>query len=819
MDFIVWHYGSGLKLYLRRWIFSMAWVVHYFSMPLLLPTLFAPWKRLVVEENTPGFHLDKWFQQITFNLISRCIGAVVRLFLLLVGLLTLLPAFLAGIMGLVAWVMFPPIGFPYYYLSDKQGLRFITHLVSRINASGQDAVKALFDTTPGRFVLAHTNLSVAQLEENAHPSALSRIPDSIGSFREIMQTFLDAGVWEQSLLRKIGASREDLELSGQWWDSVHLSQVDDQEQFHFSRPGIGLELLFGYTPQLNQYVSDLSAPQHFSHRLIGREALVSRIERTLSGGLSVILVGEAGVGKKTIVLEFARRAMAGELGSKMIYKRVVEFDYNFLLSESLDLNQKKAKLSLLLTEAESAGNIILVIKDVHRLTNVSAEGLDFTDLFEHHLETGNLKIIAISSNADYERFLAGNTRIRKFMEPVEAQAPSREQATQILFEFASNLEKQRHIVILTQSLRAIIDGSDKYVTDTPFPEKALELLDHVVTYAEKESLRTITPDHVTTVLSEMTGISLAHLSESQKNLLGRLEEVLHGRLVGQDAAVSLIAKSLRARSVGAKNESRPIGSFLFMGPTGVGKTEAAKTLAQVYYGDDQRIIRFDMAEFAGAEGLSRLIGSSTTGQPGLLTTAIKNHPASLLLLDEIEKAPPEIFNLFLPLLDEGSITDAFGKKIICRHLFVIATSNAGAENIRQLVTGGVKGAQLQKSVLDYVLTNGIFSPEFVNRFDGAVVFEPLTQEQLVEIARLMVGQLIHNLDSKNIKLEVDPQVYEKLAQEGYEPEFGARPMRRIVDITIGDVVGKEILTGKLPEGGSARLVVDASPDGFALQQV
>ena len=383
-------------------------------------------------------------------------------------------------------------------------------------------------------------------------------------------------------------------------------------------------------------------------------------------------------------------------------------------------------------------------------------------------------------------------------------------------DFASWWESSRRLTITAQSLQAIIRGSDKYITDTPFPEKALELLDAAVSYVDKKDSVQVTVDDVNAVIAETTGISLARLTEKERQLLGNLEAIIHHRLVGQDAAVSLIAKSLRARAAGVKSDSRPLGSFLFLGPTGVGKTETAKTLAQVYYGTEDHILRFDMAEYAGAEGLERLIGSVANNQPGKLTTTVKNRPASLLLLDEIEKAPPQVYNLFLSLLDEGQITDAFGTKINCRNLFVIATSNAGAEFIRTQVISHTSTPDLQKLVLDHIQKQGIFSPEFLNRFDGVVVFEPLSSDQLTAIAKLMIDSLAKNLDEQDISLTSTPQVYSRLASQGFEPEFGARPMRRLVDITIGDVIGRALLSGSIKPGDKVVLDVDAA-SGYTIK--
>lgn len=805
MRFLAWHYTKGLEFYIKRWISYYDWVIHYFSLPLLIKTLFSPWKRLVVVDKSPGFNISRFFERLTFNLISRGIGAVVRFVLFWAGIVLLILNFLGGAIGLIIWVGLPPLGLPFYLKYIRRPGRLASKLFSRMKEGG-NAIEILFNNEAGRFVSLHTNLEIFSLVKNSKSEIKFSGDFSPKSYQELMQYFVKRDVWSKEYLRGKGATGDDLILAAYWWNKKKLEKTQLDTEVYYGRPGIALELLYGYTPSLNQYSVDLASPLAFSHRLIGREPVVSQMERVLTGGNSVVLVGTPGVGKKTVTLEFAHRASSGKLGSALTHRRILEFDYNFLLAETVDLNLKKTKLAQILSEAKSAGNTILVIRDIQRLTDKDIEGHDFTDTFEEAMVGGELKIIAIATPTDYERFISRNLRLKKFLKKVEVTPPTKEEAMLILVDSADDWEERRDIVITIPALRKILEGSDKYITEIPFPEKALELLDSMVMYIEQKEEEIARVQDATAVLSEKTGISLARLTQQEKKRLSNLEDIIHKRLINQDAAVELIAKSLRAKMAGVVEEQRPIGSFLFMGPTGVGKTETAKVLARVYYGSVDEIIRFDMAEYAGHSGLEQLIGSSSRGTPGRLTTAIKNKPASLLLLDELEKAPPEVFNLLLSILDEGIITDAFGKKIICRHLFVIATSNAGAEYIRQLVTKSTKVSEMQKLATEFILQKGLFTPEFINRFDGVVVYQPLKPDDLVKIAHLMLAELAENLKKKSVYLQVTAEAAKKLAKDGYEPEFGARPMRRIIELVLGDVIGKAILEDKIKEGDRITLI-------------
>ncbi len=818
MEFLSWHYSKGVSYYIDSWFSSVRGVNHYFSFFLLLKTLFSPWKRLVVADKSPGFNLQKKFEVFTFNLISIGIGFVVRITLFWVGLIFIFFSFLGGAMGLIFWLIFPFFGLGVYSKYKRQPANFTEDLLFKIKSGKLDVIETVFNNSAGQFVLTHTGLTLEELVKNASKENVSFGDFHAEKYSEIIGKLIEKNVWDKDFFNRKEIKAEDMLLASSWWDKKRESETKIGNG-NFGRPGLALELTFGYTPTLNQYSTDLSLPQSFSHRLIGRQSIVSRMERVMSSGSSVLLMGDPGVGKKTVVLEFARRAISGQLGLKMTFKRVLEFDYNSLLSQSLDLNKKKTELSQIFAEASSAGNIILMIRDIHRLTHPDVEGYDFTDIFEEYMEKGDLKIIAVATNSDYERFIVPNMRLRKFLEKVEVTQPTKEEALEILIESAQRWEGITGMTIMVPTLREILVQSDRYVSEVPFPEKAIELLDAVITYCEQKNKDKLEISDVNAVLAEKTGISFSRLSTGELKRLNKIEDIIHEKLINQDSSVSLIGKTLRAKTIGVVKEDRPLGSFLFLGPTGVGKTETAKVLAKTYYGSTDSIIRFDMAEYSGPGGLERLIGSAGKNMPGALTTAIKNRPASLLLLDEIEKASKEIYNLFLSLLDEGVITDAFGKRIIGRHLFIIGTSNAGAEFVRQSVKKGLKGEDLQREVLNNVMEKELFSPEFLNRFDGVVVYEPLKPDHLVKIAKLMLEDFSENLKTKSIELIASEETYEKLAKDGFDPAFGARPMKRLVNISLGDLVSKAILSGEVKEGDKIKIIPGEKKDEFLLEKI
>jgi len=815
LGFLVWHYGEGLEIFASIWYSYFRLVFHYFSLPLLIKTLFSPWKRLTDFDSTPGFDPGRYLEAIAFNIISRGIGAIVRISLFIVGIILLGITSIVGLLGLASWVIVPFLGIPIYSRTKKNPQSYIQAILAT-SPSNDKVLKTVFSSEAGMEFLSRLGLEKEILIDSAKVENIEISPEKIDGLESLISLMLSQNVWSEDFLNKIHILPEDLTLAASLWDKRRESE-SEIEKIQVGTPGVGLELMFGYTPTLNKTAEDMSTPRAYSHHLIGREQIVSRMERVLNGGSNVMLSGRPGVGKKTVVLEFAYRARTGQLGQVMAYRRVMYLDQNALLSGTKDINEKKKLITDLFNEAANAGNIILVIKDIHRLASKEVEGFDFTDILEDLLSKDDLKVIAITTPVDYERFVAPNMRLRKHFEYIEANPPNLDEAMQILVESALRWEKLKNVTITIPALRKILIESDRYITDTPFPEKALELLDDVVLAVEQKNEDTVAVSDVDSVFSERTGIPSESINESEKDKLRNLEKTIHESLVNQENAVNLIAKSLRSKTVAGSSQKKPIGSFLFLGPTGVGKTETAKVLARVYYGSEKRIIRFDMAEFAGKEGFERLIGNVSSNQPGALTNAIKNNPASLLLLDEIEKATPPILNLFLRLLDEGVMTDAFGNEILGRHLFIVGTSNAGAEFIRQAVGNGSKNEKLQESVVDEILKKDIFAPEFINRFDGVVVYEPLTPEHLRKVARLMLEKFSIGLRENNIYLQITDEICEKLANDGYDPAFGARPMERIVKLDLGDVFGKALLDGTIESGDVVEIV--PTQDDYTLSVV
>ena len=820
MEFVIWHYLTGWKWYWKRFWFNVKKLSHFFSFGILIKTLFLPYKRMTANDDEVGFNIGKFLENLSFDLISIGIGLVIRLSLIILFLIVVVLFSLWSTIWFLVWWVVPIFGLEYYKADKKISGKILQNIGNNIKNKPEITSKIIFESEPGKFILSKLEKNIWQIIDGIKISREDLVEIDVSSIEKLMKWFLAKSKGVETELQKQETNSEELVLAAKWWDRRQILGGEKMmDKWEMGRPGIGMGLLFGYTPNLDKYSEDLSLKQKFSSNLIGREKTVEKMERIINAGNNILLVGEPGVGKMTVVYEFADRAIRGKLGKELAYKKLILFDYGIAMAGNSDTDVKKKILSKLMREAERAGNVVLVLKDISRITNQVVEGNDYSDVIEKNLESGRLKIISVVDRVSYERFLADDRRILKNFEIVEILPPSKDEAMLILMQAIDRLElKNSKIRFSIQSVLQILEGSDKYITDTPFPEKALELMDLVV---ENEVFdgSMITKNEVDKVLSEKTGVSIVSLTQLEKGKLMNLEEIMGQNLIGQKNAINLMAKSLRSRVVALGNEKKPIGSFLFLGPTGVGKTETAKVLANEYYGFRENILRFDMAEYVGEEGRDRLMGSVVNSQPGILIKEIKNKPASLLLLDEIEKAPKEVYNLFLTMLDEGYINDANGDKVSCRHLFVVATSNAGATFVREEVKKGTTGEDLQKKVVEYIQKEGIFSPEFLNRFDGVVVFEPLKEESLKSIAELMLKGLQQNLDRKNIKIDFDQEVVEKLAKDGYDVEFGARPMKRIVELVLGDVLGRAIIENKIRAGDSIRLISKEGKNNYGWEKL
>ncbi len=572
--------------------------------------------------------------------------------------------------------------------------------------------------------------------------------------------------------------------------------------------GVGKKWASGYTVNLDKYsveITEIIKKQNLSIHLIGHQKEIYAIERILarSGENNVLLVGRSGSGRSTIVYGFAQKVAEGNSFSNLNDKRVLELDMQAVLAGLDTPGEILERLRIIFSEAVSAGNVILVIDEIHNYlgSDKGPAALDITSVMLPYLSSSSFQVIGITTYDGWHKYVENNASVNNLFVKVEVNEATAEQTILILEDMLPGLERKYGISASYKVLRDIVRLTERYIQGVPFPEKAIDILTEAFVYAASKGEKLILSDDINKIISERVEVPVGTIQETEREKLLNLEDRIHARIINQEEAVKVISEAMRRARVGIKGGKRPIGSFLFLGPTGVGKTETSKALAEAYYGSDERMIRFDMSEYQETSSINRLIGSVEAGEPGLFVKAISDNPFSLILLDEIEKAHPNILNLFLQVFDEGWLTDAFGKRISLTDCIIIGTSNAGAELIRQRVKERKPLESFKEDLTDFLLKKGIFKPEFLNRFDAVVTFRPLTHEHLIKIAILMMNDLSKRLmEGMGIRIVVNPDLIEKIVELGYQPEFGARPMRRVIQDEIESKIARIILEKNLKRG-------------------
>jgi ATP-dependent Clp protease ATP-binding subunit ClpC len=593
------------------------------------------------------------------------------------------------------------------------------------------------------------------------------------------------------------------------WFRVNEELIDNYRSYHQAallKPGRSMNRAYTAiaTPTLDHFSSDLTlAARSGSLELcMDRSKEFSAIfEAYASGHVGVLLVGPSGVGKRTIIEGLAQLMVKEDVPSFLQDKRLVELDLSGLISGA-SASEAQERLLICINEVNRAGNIILFIPNIENLMGISSGGEESFEVSEVLVEAINKQTIfclATATTENYNKFIEGQS-LGEAMTTVGVLETNFNQTIQILESKASELESRYGVYLAYSALQKTVLLANKYLHDSNSPLKAINLLQKAVTIANKNARNNpgkviCDAEQVAQAIEEMTGIPASKVSEDEGQKLLNLEVDMHQRMVGQEEAVKAVSASLRRARAELKDSVRPIASFLFLGPTGTGKTELAKTVSEVYFGDENYMIRLDMSEYQEANSVTKMIGGAD-GTLGYLTEAVRKKPFSLILLDEIEKANPDILNLFLQLLDDGRLTDGQGRTINFSQSIIIATSNIGSVFIQEEIKMGVDVSLIKQDLIDNQL-NKYMRPELINRFDGIVVFKPLTEENILMIATLMLKNIKKNLADKGVGFKADKDGVKILAKAGYDPKFGARPLRRLLQERVEDEIANLFLAGKL----------------------
>lgn len=561
------------------------------------------------------------------------------------------------------------------------------------------------------------------------------------------------------------------------------------------------------TPLLDRFSSDLTslARQGVLAPCIGRDKEIEETLRVMQGGKNVVLVGNPGVGKTSVIEGIAQLMASEEVPLMFQDKRFISLSVASLVGSAGRQGELEGLLLELINEIVESGNILLFIDNIQNMVGVSTEGaenLDISDILASALQKRLFFSIATTSPLDYRRYIEPSSALTSVYQKVKIDEPDENGTILILEGKAGMIESKNQVYFSYESIERTVSLSNRYIQDRFQPEKAISILQEVGVYVRKKKGKNaiVTGEDIAEVVSSKTNVPITKITEKESEKLLNLEERIHERMVDQVEAVTAVSAALRRARAELRDIRRPIVNLLFLGPTGVGKTELAKTVAEVYFNSEDTMIRLDMSEYQEKSSINRLIGAppgyAGAVEGGYLTEAVRSHPFSLILLDEIEKAHPDILNVFLQVMDDGRLTDTQGRTIDFTNAIIIATSNAGTPIIQQRIQENVPIEQIKEELINEAI-KPYFRPEFLNRFDNIVVFKPLTFNEIVQIVDLMLAKVEKRLNAKGIRLEATKEAKEELARIGYDPKFGARPLRRAIQDQVDNALANYLLQGKI----------------------
>lgn len=642
----------------------------------------------------------------------------------------------------------------------------------------------------------------------------------------------------------------------------------------------------GKVPTLDEFGTNLTklVGQGKLDPVVGREPEIERVIQILGRRTknNPVLIGEPGVGKTAIAEGLAHRIVNKNVPEILENKQIISLELGMLVAGTRFRGEFEERLKKIIEEVRSSDNIILVIDEIHTIIGAgSVEGsLDAANILKPALARGEMQCIGATTMDEYRKYIERDAALERRFQPVKVGEPSVEETIEILYGLRSAYEQHHQLKISDEALVAAANLSDRYISDRFLPDKAIDLVDEAGSRVrlfnsklppevkeQKRQLRevikekevavkdqdfdkagklrdrelaikeeiqlatsnkiniapVVSAEDIAQIVSSWTGVPVLKLTESESELLLHMEDTLHQRLIGQEEAVTAVCRAIRRARVGLKNPNRPIASFIFSGPTGVGKTELTKALAAYFFGSEEAMVRIDMSEYMERHTVSKLIGAPPGfvgyQEGGQLTEAVRRRPYTVVLFDEIEKAHPDVFNLMLQIFEDGRLTDAKGRTVDFKNTLLIMTSNIGSKVIEK--GGGGLGFEFEENSADAqynrirTLVNEelkqYFRPEFLNRLDEIIVFRQLTKEQVKDISEIMLREVFGRLTEQGITLEVTDAFKELLVKEGYNPSYGARPLRRAIMRLLEDVLAEELLSGRISEGD--RAIVDVDEEG------
>lgn len=623
----------------------------------------------------------------------------------------------------------------------------------------------------------------------------------------LMRAFADHDV----LLAHLNLDDADL-IRGVLWQQ-HIRDLITEHRKPKRTGGIARDWSFGYIPLLTRFGINISEQISRGGLLsVDLEAHKSARDQLIdtfgaAGRQNAVLVGQVGVGKTTIVHAFAEKLLdaSSSLPASLKFRQVFILDSSALIAAAPGRGELENLIMRVLGEAYSAKNIIICLDNAQLFFEEGIGSVDLSNVLLPILEAGNLRVILTMDEQRYLQIGQRNPQLVNALNRISINEATKDETIAVMRDQLIVTEFKRKVTYTYQALEESYRLSERYVHDLAMPGRAIKLMESAAGYSEN-GLVTINSVHQ--AIEQTSGVKVGvETGTDEREKLLNLEDLIHKRMINQTRAVGVVSDAIRRARAGVRNQNRPIGTFLFLGPTGVGKTELAKALADVYFGGEDRMIRLDLNEYVRPEDVARLIADGADDPTSLTAQAMKQ-PFSVVLLDEIEKAHPQVLTTLLQLLDEGILRDIKNREVSFRDTIVIATSNAGADRIREYIDRGYQLEQFEKQFVDELINTNQFRPEFLNRFDEIVTFRPLSKEELVQVVDLILAGINKNMELQKVSVVVDQDAKLLLVDRGYDPRLGARPMRRIVQRAVENTVAKQMLSGTVAPGSTITITRD-----------
>lgn len=691
--------------------------------------------------------------------------------------------------------------------------------------SPADIAKAVGSVSSGLFMAARFGISPSLLTslaatDTAATPALWKLADDIrqkNGLTQITGSVLSVAIVRQfagfeSILAQIHLDDKDLDKGIQW--QQHLLDLVQRHSSPRRTGGIARDWSFGWIPLLERFGQNISEQIGRGRTLltvdIGShlEALDQLTDTFGTGGRqNAALVGAAGSGKTTIIHAFAERLLdaTAKIPDSLKFRQVFILDSAALIGAAPGRGELEQLIMQVLGEAYSAKNIIICLDNAQLFFEEGVGAVDLSNVLQPILDAGNLRVIF---SMDEQRFLQigqRNPALINSLNRINVPATDKAETMVVMQEQLIYTEIHRHVTYMYQAVKEAYRLSERYVHDLAMPGRAIKLLESAASYNESGL---VTINSVQQAIEKTLDVKVSVASDTaDREVLLNMEDLIHKRMVNQTRAVGVVSDALRRARAGVRSQNRPIGTFLFLGPTGVGKTELSKALADVYFGGEGRLIRLDLNEYVQASDVSRLIADGAD-DPSSLTAQVMKQPFSVVLLDEIEKAAPEVLATLLQLLDEGILRDVKNREVSFRDAIVIATSNAGADRIREYIDRGYEVEQFETDFVNELINTNQFRPEFLNRFDEIVVFRPFKKEELVQVLDLILASVNKTLDVQKVSVVVEDDAKLLLVDKGYDPRLGARPMRRVVQKAVENTVARQMLSGHVNPGDVITITLD-----------